>query len=284
MPAFWRAYDETRNLSGVDRARALAERFFAPESALYKRAGLRQRPPEELARWLAAFDEIEGAVRRLHARFPDVLRENTDKFRAALPDFDAAASPVLVLPSLFYFDAHLEPDGHVMPLFFGPDGIVRYHGPDADLGVLCAHEIYHCYQAQRNPALALDPHGPVWVTLWSEGGATWASAQLNPGASLKHVLLDDETLLREGPQSAARVAAALLDKFDAIDDAAQESFFSTGWKGKGWPPRAGYYVGYLVSRQLGRELSLRELAGLPGAQLRERLSAALRDIRGGLVT
>jgi hypothetical protein len=279
MPAFWRVYDETRRLPAADRMRALTERFFTPESALYKRAGWSLPDPEDFTRRLAKFDSMEGGVRSVHARFADVLRENTTKFRATLPDFDPAASPVFVLPSLFQFDGHLQPDGHSLPLFFAPDGIVRLHGADVDLGVLVAHENFHCYQGQRNPALALDPQPPLWVSLWVEGGAVWASDLLNPGASRKHVLLDDETLVREGAASAARVAAALLDEFDATDDGTQQAFFAMGARRAEWPDRAGYYVGYLAFQRLGREFSLRELAGMAGPRLRAKLNLALRDIR-----
>jgi hypothetical protein len=281
MPAFWRVYDTTRTLPVAERAQRLVDGFFKPEQALYRRAGMKERTPDSVARWLAAFDGIAPAVRQVHAQMPGTLRSNIAKFRAALPDFDAASSPVFVLPSQFNFDAHLEPDGATMPLFFGPDGIVRLHGAGADLGVLFAHEIFHCYQGQRNPSMALDPKPPAFANLWIEGVATWASEQLNPGASLLHVLLDDETLLHEGPRTAPRVAAALLEHLDTTDDAFIGSLFTTGAHGPDWPARAGYYVGWLASRRIGRELTLGQMAALPTPQVRERLVAQLQEIRAG---
>jgi hypothetical protein len=281
MPAFWHAYEETRHLPYPERAQRLLDGFFVTEAALYRRAGIRIPQADGVARWLAAFDDMAVGVRDVHAHLAEGLQTTLQKFHAALPDFDAAASPVCALPSLFNFDAHLQADGATMPLFFGPDGIVRYHGPSADLGVLFAHEVFHCYQAQRSPSMSLDPKPPVYANLWIEGVATWASQQFNPGASLQHVLLDDDVLLREGPKTAARVAAVILEHFDTTDDAIVESLFTTGWQGTEWPKRAGYYVGWLVARRVGRELSMREMAGLPSPQVRERLGVALREIRAG---
>jgi hypothetical protein len=40
-------------------------------------------------------------------------------------------------------------------------------------------------------------------------------------------------------------------------------------------------VGWLAARRIGRELTMREMAGLPAPQVRERVLAALREIRAG---
>jgi hypothetical protein len=281
MPAFWHAYDASRALPIDGRAQRLADAFFTPAQALYRQAGARVPDAGAVAPWLPKFDPLAPAARAVSAVLAAELQSNAEKFRSALPDFDPAVSPVFALPSLFAFDAHLEPGGATLPLFFGPDGIVRYHGAQPDLRVLFAHEIYHCYQAQRNPSLSLAARPTVYGNLWIEGVATWASAKLNPDASLLHVLLDDEALLRDGPRTARRVAAALLARLDATDDAALESFFSFGSPSLDWPARAGYYVGYLAAHRIGATLTLREMAALPTPQVRERLLPALQAIRDG---
>jgi len=281
MPAFWRAYDASLALPPQERAQRLVREFFSPAQALYARAGSKAPDAAAAGRWLARFDPIAPDVRAVSARVTTELPANLDRFRAALPDFDPAVSPIAVLPSLFAFDAHLEPGGATLPLFFGPDGIVRYHGTRADLDVLFSHEIFHCYQAQRNPALMLASNPPVYGNLWIEGVATWASGQLNPGASLLHVLLDDEALFRDGPRTAPRVAAAMLARLDATDDATLAGFFGAGQTGLEWPSRAGYYVGYLAARRIGAELSMREMAALPMARIRERVVPVLQDLRDG---
>lgn len=275
MPPFWRAYDASaRLLPAALRAERLYSAYFEPMTATYRRAGTGRIEPPLVARWLASFDPIAPAVRSLHAGFAASYAGHLARFAEAFPDFDAQASPVALLPSLFRFDAHLEPDGASLPLFFGPDGIVRYHGAGADLGVLFSHEIFHCYQAQKNPAISLDPHAPVYASLWLEGVATWVSERLNPGASLLHVLLDDEALYRRGPQTLRRVARALLDRLDSREDADQAAFFSSGAAAE-WPARAGYYVGLRVARRVGETLAPAAMAALPAPFVRERLAHEL---------
>jgi hypothetical protein len=143
--------------------------------------------------------------------------------------------------------------------------------------VLFAHEVFHCYQAQRNPALSLDPEAPVYAGLWIEGVATFASERLNPQASLKHVLLDDEALWRDGPAALPRVVAALRERLDSTDPRDLSAFFSAGWKGD-WPARSGYYAGLLAARRIGGTLPLAAMAALPAAEVRRRLAEALQTL------
>jgi len=273
MPAFWTAYDGHRAEAVPARAQALIDAFFSLHADVYRRAGITVRP-EDVSAWLPRFDGLAAAARGVHRRFAHDYAGNVGRFRAVLPDFDGRASPVTLMPSLMHFDAHLQPDGPRLPLFFGPDAIVRLHGADADLDVLFSHELFHCYQGQKNPAMCLDPEAPLYVSLWMEGTATWASECMNPGAPLPHVLLADE-LARAEPARLRAAAQAMLARLDARDDATQSLFFSLGQHGDGWPPRAGYAVGLQIARGLGRTMSLPQMAALPAPRVREMLAQAL---------
>jgi len=278
MPAFWRAYDAHSRDPIGDRAAALVDDYFQPEAELWRRAGMRPPNAQQVGTWLANFDPMADAVRALHTRLLGEYPHHIARFSAAFPDFDAAASPVYVMPSLYRFDAHLEPDGRRLPLFFGLDGIVRYHGADADLGVLMSHEIFHCYQAQRAPQLSLDPTPPLYAGVWLEGTATYASERLNPRASLLRVLLNDAKLLREAPPRAAQLAGELLARIDSTREADLGAFLAAGHRGA-WPARTGYYLGLLAARHIGRTMSLRQMAALPAPEVRRHLTAALTDIQ-----
>jgi len=277
MPAFWSAWDDGLGRPVAERAQRLAAEFFAPHAEDYRRAGAAVSE-RQVAAWLPQFDGLASEVRRVHARFVRDYARRLEGFRRALPDFDPAASPVTLLPSLFRFDGHLEPGGKVLPLYFGPDGIVRHHGADADLDVLFAHELFHCYHGQRNPSLMLDPDTPVFGNLWIEGLATYASEQLNPGAGLLHVLLDDPALARADRATLHRVAQALLERADATDAATLRDFFVAGTDGTAWPPRAGYHVGLLLARRAGASMPLPRMAALPTAQVRALVVKTLREM------
>lgn len=276
MPDFWDAYDATRPLETTARADALMARFFAPHKADYERAGA-SPSAHAVAGWLPKFDALEPGVRHLHREFPVRLAAAGDAFRAALPDFDPVLSPLTVLPSLFRFDAHLESAVGQLPLFFGLDGIVRLHGADAHLGILMSHELFHCYQAQCNPVLALKPKTTVCETMWLEGTATYASERLNPGEPLDRVLLDDVALAGMSADALRDVARAALAQFDVDDDAVVARYFDMGGEAP-WPARAGYRVGLLAARAIGAQASLKEMAAMPPAEFRPALRRELERL------
>ncbi len=276
MPEFWGVYDRSAALSAPGRAEALSRDLFAPHRALFARAGIRKTDPDTVARWLAEIADIVPDMRRLHRRFAADYGAYVGRFTRAFPDFRKDAAPTILLPSLLRFDAHLEPSEGQLPLFFGLDGIVRYHGPGADLGVLFAHETFHCYQGQANPKAMLADHVPLYAGLWIEGGATWISERLNPGASPLNVLLDDKALLAATPAQVQAAARALLARFDSLDDADQAPFFDSGWKGP-WPARMGYRIGLAASRNIGAAMSAERFARLPPEEMR---LAYRREVEG----
>lgn len=276
MPAFWAVYDAARSQADAARAQSLLSQFFEKHAEDYRRAGVKISLAG-ISRWLPQFDAMAGQVRQVHHEFSSAYALGLQRFSAALPEFDAMASPVGLLPSLFRFDAHLEPDGAQLPLFFGPDGIVRFHGAGADLNVLFAHELFHCYQAQKNPSMSLDPKTPVFANLWIEGVATYASERLNPGASTLHVLLDDAELANIDASTLRGAVQNLLAHWDASDDATIGSFFQTGYHGA-WPARVGYYIGLMAARRIGASMDLSQMAAMPTAEVRTRLMQAVREM------
>jgi hypothetical protein len=201
-------------------------------------------------------------------------------FRRTFPAFDPKISPTYFMPSFFGFDAHLEPHDGVLPLFVGLDGIVRYHGADANLAVLRSHELFHCEHAQRSPSVALEDPERIYKVLWAEGLATYVSERMNPKASRLDVLLDGKALDARGDGFVRTWAKALSDCLDSTATSDYERFFSAGYKGD-WPPRGGYLVGLLIARRLGRARSLASLAALPAPQVRTLMAAELTRMAKG---
>ncbi len=277
MPDFWTVYGEPSSENLPERAQRLFDGFFRKHHDVYRLAGVETKL-DDVVRWLPGFDGRAPAAHVVHMRFARDYAGNLGRFRSALPDFDDRASPVTLLPSLMHFDAHLQPNGSSLPLFFGPDAIVYFHGADADLAVLFSHELFHCYQGQMNPAMGLDPAAPLYASLWMEGTATYASERLNPSTSPLHVLLDDATLAHLEMSSMRAAAQAMLSHLDARDEATQSLFFETGHHGDGWPPRVAYAVGLQIARGLGAAMSLPQMAALPAPGVRETLAHALQRL------
>lgn len=276
MPDFWRIHDQPHT-SARERALALLQGFFAPHAATYARAGLRLPEPEALQRWLAEITGLVPLMRLIHVRFLAAYKNAQVVFKNNFPDFEAKRSPVFLMPSLLRFDAHLEPRGfdQPLPLFFGVDGMARFHGATGSVSVLFAHEMFHCYHAQRSPELMLDPQAPVYAAVWTEGLATWVSQALNPEATALQILLDDKRLATDGPRSMKLAAREMLATLDSRQDTDLAKFVSYGWKGA-WPARIGYLVGARIARQAAKTSTLSELASLDASGARAVMRAGLQ--------
>jgi hypothetical protein len=277
LAPFWPVYDDTRRTE--DRVHAIRDEYFAPERALYRSADIVTKI-ERLEVWLADFDKIADDVRNLYRRFPAAWTRHQAHFAKAFPDFRSDVAPVYLMLSLGDFDAHLEPSKGKLPLFFGLDGIVQYHGANADLAVLLDHESYHLYQGQVNPELSLDRRPPLFVTLWMEGTATWVSEMLNPQANSLAVLLNDSALAAASPDIIRRSAGALLARLDSKSDKDADRFFGAGHEGPE-PARIGYLLGLQIARRLASRYSPSAIAHLDGRTVHGLCSDGLTAIMKG---
>lgn len=277
MPAFWRAYDVGH--AAEDRARAIGQAFFAPNAELYAGAGLKPTP-ERLAAWLPQFDAIAEPARRLSQGFTGHYRRHVEHFQREFPDFQRERAPIYLMPSLFNFDGHLRPWQGKLPLFVGIDGIVRYHGADANLSVFLDHESFHLYHGQLVPELLMDEQPPVYGSLWIEGLATYVSERLNPDASRVQVLLDDRKLAAVDDATVRDLAGKLLAVLDSTSADDANRFFGAGHKGPE-PARGGYLVGLIIARRIGRDRPLAELARTPLAKLRASMRQQLQALAAG---
>jgi hypothetical protein len=103
--------------------------------------------------------------------------------------------------------------------------------------------------------------------MWEEGLATYVSQRLNSGLDAQQVLWFPQDIVRQmqAPGASARAAKLMLADFDK---ASGTHWFDTGEGPPGLPPRAGYYMGYLLASQLGRDHALSWLAQLPPDQVK----------------
>lgn len=142
--------------------------------------------------------------------------------------------------------------------------IARIHDR-ATIGPLFDHEFFHVYHARRFPEC-----DEVWCGLWAEGLAVYAAARLNPGASDAALLLTEPQLLRPAVeprlQDAMCALTGKLHSTRAEDVAAL--FQGQATAGSRFPPRYGYYLGYVLATRLARGRSLSVLARMPPVEVR----------------
>ncbi len=275
LAAFWPVYDDTRHSD--DRAHAIRDEYFLPQHKLYKAADI-NISASRIEGWLIEFDPIAENVRRLYKRFGPAWARHELHFDKAFPDFRRDTAPVFLMLSLGDFDAHLQPDKGRLPLFIGLDGIVQYHGANADLAVLLDHESFHLYQGQVNADLSLEHPAPLFVTLWLEGTAAWVSETLNPQAGALAVL-HDAALVAPSSETVRRSAEALLDKLHSKKDKDADRFFGVGYEGAE-PARMGYLLGLRIARRIGERMSPAAMARVDRQQAEQFCVEGLQAIIG----
>ena len=201
-----------------------------------------------------------------------------EKFLKAFPDF-RCEDDIAFGPSFLHFDGHEYKDergqGHML---FGVDAIAALHGPE-DMPAFYAHELFHIYHRQLMGA-AMPSDDLAWWEMWEEGLATYVSQRLNSGLDAQHVLWFPKDMVRQmqAPGVTARAAKLLLADFDKTGDT--HWFVSGQGPAAGLPPRAGYYMGYLLARELGKNHPLAWLAHLPPDQVKAHAHAFLEAQAG----
>jgi hypothetical protein len=285
MPDFFAFEASTKNLSPDIRADRFMKEFAAKNPAFYgdKDLGWPAKLQKDALRLLdpskpesfPGFPPLSEA--RLHAVAATVTNNFTaaqDKFLKTFPDFRCQDS-VEFGPSFLRFDGHEYKDaaghGHML---FGIDAIASLHGPD-DMPGFFTHELFHIHHRQVMGARLPDPDNVTWWAMWEEGLATYVSQRLNPGLDAQQVLWfpQDIVVRMQAPGATARAARLILADFDKTGGT---NWFSSGDPAPGGlPPRAGYYMGYLMASELGRDHAPGWLAQLPPDQVKQHARAFL---------
>jgi hypothetical protein len=263
---FW---DATRSMPTTERV-AIFKRDVAPKfPGFYGVArfnGLMTEAMRDgtIAKSIEEFGAIHDAYASKLSSFGKDLGRNTAVFIKAFPDF-RPTSPVWVVHSLGEFDGGTrEFDGESL-LIFGIDGMVNFHTKDVvDESAFFHHELFHVYHQPRFGECDL-----IWCSLWREGLATYVASKLDPDANEAELLLTTPQNMAEATR--AKLLPALVDLRNSLtnkDRATYADLFGFGGTPKSdLPQRRGYFLGFLVARELGQTHSLKTLANMPAAKV-----------------
>lgn len=268
MPSYWRfAAAATKHPEAAQQA--WTRDYYAPNRAVL--ADLQcsllasgKLPPARTAELARIEPGMRAATAALRRDLPGALA----RFDRALPD-NRWHGDIYLLVSLGCFDGRAQSIGGKPAMLLGAD-VLAATGNRAP-AVLLTHELFHLYHRQF-----FQPEGdPIWASLWSEGLATYASGELNPGASLEALLLP-RALVDAVDKDRARLAADLAAHLDESGTRAETLYFRTDDRTEPVPPRAGYYLGLLAVRELaGKGYSLTDMAHWNAETARERVQQAL---------
>jgi hypothetical protein len=273
MPAFWQAWDRGRSLD--DRVHLFEQLVAVPNHEAYG-TGLFALDQVHIAWYLQDVVPYVPRMRKLPAMLSTEIPSAEQRFLRTFPDLRSGVQ-VYFMPSMMHFDGQTN-NG---VLRFGIDGIARFDGGNADLGVLVTHELFHIYHAQVSPAVFGETGSggspAIWRQLWSEGLASYVSLRLNPGASRSQVFISAE-LGTLPPTKAQSLACAIAPALDDTDATRAARFFEVGPHSPQLPSRGGYMIGFLVARDLDVAHDLHALAVMHGNALRSEIVADVARI------
>jgi len=275
MPEFSSFVGATEDLAPPARAAAFVERFaakhpdfyseqmFGSRRELLERADRlfdRQRAPKYPDARPITLDDVLASGRTITADYARI----EETFRKAFPDY-RCDTPITFGVALYMFDGNLASDSSgKLQMRFGVDMIALLH-PARELPAFIHHELFHIYHAQKIGAdLPPDATQPVSWALWNEGLATYVSWKLNPSLTAPEIFWvprDMEAQLQPKLAHAARLMLADLDGHEGYS-----RWFEGGSNPPGLPARSGYYLGYLLAKQLDRG-DLAALARIPPKQV-----------------
>jgi uncharacterized protein YjaZ len=155
------------------------------------------------------------------------------------------------------------------------------------LPVFLTHEFFHRYHFEAAGfSDDLEDRQEIWRNLWAEGLATYMSEVLTPNATAAEALMLPHDLAQRAEPLTARMAAELRRGLDTTDEDLFRIYFTTNphTERHGIPPRAGYYVGYVVARRLAARYTLAELAHLQGETLHREIERTLRELAADTAT
>jgi len=275
MPEFTAFVAATEDLAPPARTVAFVERFASKHSDFYseqmfgsrqemlERAGRlfdRQRAPKYPDTRPITLEDVLASGRTITADYARI----EETFRKAFPDY-RCETPVTFGVALYMFDGNLASEIPAKPqMRFGVDMISLLH-PARELPAFFHHELFHIYHAQKIGAdMPSDATQPVSWALWNEGLATYVSWKLNPTLTAPEIFWvprDMEAQLQPKLAQAARLMLADLDGHEGYS-----RWFEGGSNPPGLPVRSGYYLGYLMAKQLDRG-DLAALARMPPKQV-----------------
>jgi hypothetical protein len=214
----------------------------------------------------------EAYVKKV-ARFTQDLPVHVASFRAAFPDYPATTD-VWFLHSLGEMDGGVRSiDGKVY-FIFGADSMVKYHG-NGDEAAFFHHELFHDYHKMDCKTR------PVWASLWYEGLATYVAKQMHPSASNGELLLDfPPNLVADTRKELRRAFDDLQGKLDSeVQTDYAGLFYGSGEDKTGLPARRGYYLGYLVAEEIGKGMSMQQMARLGCDAAHTAVAGAVEKLR-----
>lgn len=272
MPDYWRFLDRAKQMPAGSQ-QAWTQYYFKPNQKILADVQCPTLASGRLPVSGSQLARLESSMRRASATLSVTMPAALERFDRYFPD-NAWRGNIYIMSSLGCFDGRAQSIAGQPVMLLGIDVIASTDNPDP--AVLLTHELFHLYHRQH-----FKPQNDrLWVSLWSEGLATYASEVLNPGASTKALLLPG-ALMDAVDRDRAKLVADLASKLDESNGRAETLYFRTDDRTEPVPPRAGYYLGLLVARAIAAQgYDLRTMARWDALTAEPLIRSALLGLQG----
>ncbi|MBY0471561.1 hypothetical protein K2X30_10380 [bacterium] len=234
--------------------------FYADKIERWKKAG--KNPDEEMAKQLSEFPAAKKDFVKKTKAIQASLKKGIEFFSKKFPDFNRGFR-IYVTHSFGDMDGGTRQIDGKTYFIFGVDLMVKNHKGYTSEVPFFHHELFHMYHRQFLPEERV-----IWNSLWAEGLATYAAKKLNPNATMKDLILDlPEGMIPKIKKDLAFHWSDLASKLTSRDADDHKSYFRLSSENKKVVVRAGYYLGYLLAQEIGKTMSLSEMAQLDEAHL-----------------
>lgn len=276
MEDFWRFWESSKSADEATQIKNFRHMVIAPHAEIF--AGFTgERSDEDLAKYMKQIARLIPRMQNVNSRLGAELPMHEAKFLKAFPDMKWKGR-VVFMPNYGVTDSGTGRMNDVDYLVFGVDTIAAKYGENADLAALFHHELFHMYHSQAVAEFKgksrENGEVPLYWLVWGEGLATYVSHRLNPGATIEQILLT-KGLAEQTDAAMPRFAREIRANIDSGDPNIWKPFMAAAANDKGIPPRSGYYIGYLIASELGKNTSLQKLARLSGDDLKKKMIKAL---------
>lgn len=279
-PAFIAFWETAQNLP-LDEKIAEFEKTVYPTFPQFYGKTIKEWVEEDGKSKQDVFKKIFDNYAPIHEKFKQKTAQLSAEFAANLqtflktfPECEAEFNgyEIYIAHSLDCMDGGIREIDGKLYLIFGVDRIINHQEGASDTAFF-HHEFFHVCHFQSFPY-----HGLFWQALWVEGLATYASEALNPGASCTEISLDCPTNLVPACEKDINFLWNTALKFLTMkDDAAYKTFFLLSSQDVRIPKRAGYYLGYLIAKELAKSHSLHQLAQMNASTILPLIEATIKQ-------
>ena len=274
---FDRVWNETKDIPADRRVEEFEARFNKVLPGFYSAERVKvfitpERYRAMVVKGLEDYPQNREGIRRVSAQFAKLVTPARREFESYFGKMRGYPAVYLVV-SFGEFDGGTRDLADGNHLMFGADVIDRLY-KTVPIKPFVEHELFHLMHGRTFP-----DSDAVWRSLWEEGLATYVAAKLNPGASDAALALTVPQPIRPAVE-ANRPAAicAVRERLDSEKPADYASLFYGNKNIPGFPPRMGYYIGYLTVQDAARTRTLKQLAALKPEEVKPLVRSTLEKM------